>query len=102
MWFSVMSQVHGRSYPVYLGSHLMLGWDSGISKHPRAHASLGAHLFVAKKDGRRPDVGDVEIQFCSTRCMRRFVNEAIDELERRIAKVMPEVKTAKHSKALRD
>ena len=90
--FSVMSFVHGRSYPVFLGSHWMLGWDSGLLKHPRSRASLGAHLFVAKKDGGTPDVGEMDVQFCSTRCMRRFLNAAVDELDRRIAKVRPAVR----------
>jgi hypothetical protein len=95
IWFQVMSFVHGRSYPVYFGSHLMLGWDSGIDKHPRSRTSLGASFFVAKKDGRNPNVGEMEIQFCSTRCMRRFFKEAIDELDRRIDAVEPELKAAK-------
>jgi len=92
--FTVMSHVHGRSYPVFLGSHLMLGWDSGLSKHPQSRASLGAAFFVAKKDGKKPDVGQMEIQFCSVRCLRRFLKEAVDELERRIAEVKPVVKDA--------
>ena len=68
-------------------------WES---KHPQARASLGAAFFVAKKDGKTPDVGQMEIQFCSIRRMRRFLKEAVDELERRIAEVKPAVKEAKH------
>ncbi len=94
--FLVMSHIHGRSYPVFLGSELMLSWDSGVSKHPQARASLGAAFVIAKKDGGRPDVGQMGIQFCSTRCMRRFLKEAIDELDRRIAAVKPEIRAAKH------
>ncbi len=93
--FTVMSFVHGRSYPVYLGSHFMLGWDSGLAKHPQSRASLGAALFVASKDGKKPDAGQMEIHFCSRRCLRRFLNEAVDELDRRAAKVKPEVARAK-------
>lgn len=93
--FTIMSHVHGRSYPVFLGSHLMLSWDSGVSKHPRAKYSPGAAFFVATKDGRTPDVGKFDIQFCSIRCMRRFLKDAVDELERRMAEVKPEVKKAK-------
>jgi hypothetical protein len=96
MWFNVMSTVHGRSYPVFLGSHLLLGWDSGVSKHPQSRASLGASVFVAKKDGRKPAVGQMEIQFCSVRCLRKFFKAAIDELERKIVEVKPELKKAKH------
>jgi hypothetical protein len=73
----------------------MLGWDSGVCRHPNSRASLGAALYVAKKNGRRPDVGQMEIQFCSVSCLRRFLKEAVDELERRIAEVKPEVKKAK-------
>lgn len=74
----------------------MLSWDSGIAKHPQTRASLGAAFVVAKKDGKRPDVGVMEVQFCSTRCMRRFLKEAVDELDRRIAAVKPEVRATKH------
>ena len=91
MSFTVMSHVHGRSYPVFLGSHFMLSWDSGVSKHPNSRSSLGAAFFVAKNDGSSPDAGQMEIQFCSVSCMRRFLMEAVDELERRIAKVNPEL-----------
>jgi hypothetical protein len=95
--FIVYSHVHGRSYPVFLGSELMLSWDSGICKHPQARASLGASFVVAKRDGRRPDVGQMEIQFCSTHCLRQFLMEAIDELDHRIAAVEPEVRAARQS-----
>ena len=95
--FNVMSFVHGRSYPVFLGSHLMLGWDSGVCKHPQSRSSLGATFFVAKKDGRTPDVGEMEIQFCSVACMRQFLMDAVDELERRIEKVTPEVDAVKEA-----
>ena len=97
--FTVMSHVHGRSYPVFLGSHLMLGWDSGVSKHPLSRSSLGASFFVAKKDGRRADVGTMELHFCSTQCLRRFLNEAVDELDRRIAVVKPQVEAVGKSQA---
>lgn len=93
--FTVMSQVHGRSYPVFLGSHLMFGWDSGISKNPRSRASLGAAFTAAKKDGRDARVGQIQIEFCSVPCMRRYLNEAVDELESRINKVKPSVRAVK-------
>jgi hypothetical protein len=88
--------VHGRSYPVFLGSELMFAWDSGIAK-PNARASLGASFGVARKDGRDPDVGQMSIQFCSTRCLRQFLQKAVDELERRIAEVKPEVRAIQQS-----
>lgn len=90
--FVVMSYVHGRSYPVYLGSHLLLGWDSGVAKHPQSRASLGSARTVAKNVGKNADASLMEIQFCSTRCMRRFLKEAIDELDRRIATVKPKMR----------
>ena len=37
--FVVLSFVHGRSYPVFLGSALILGWDSGVAKSPRSRAA---------------------------------------------------------------
>jgi hypothetical protein len=95
MAFVVYSHVHGRSNPVFMGSQLMFAWDSGIAKHPQARASLGASFVAATKRGRDPDAGWMQIQFCSTRCLRRFFKEAIDELDRRIAAVMPEVRLAK-------
>jgi hypothetical protein len=68
----------------------------GLRHH---HASTvpdvpGRILAVAKKDGKTPDVGSMEIQFCSTRCLRRFLKHAVDELDRRVAAVEPEVKRA--------
>jgi hypothetical protein len=90
-----VSYVHGRSYPVYLGSTLTLGWDSGVSKHPQSRSSIGAVLTVAKKDGRGPNVGEMALQFCSTRCLRRFLKGAVDELDRRIAAEKPTVGRAK-------
>jgi hypothetical protein len=93
--FVVQSFVHGRSYPVYLGSDLILGWDSGVTKSPRSRASLGAAFTAAKKDARDANAGRLENQFCSTRCLRRFLEEAVDELERRVAAVGPAVRAAK-------
>ncbi|HWA26076.1 MAG TPA: hypothetical protein VG734_10460 [Lacunisphaera sp.] len=93
--FSVQSFVHGRSYPVYMGSLLMLGWDSGISKHPQSRASIGEAIILAKKYARDPQAGQLEVVFCSTRCLRRFVKQAIDELDRRIALNRPTVRKAK-------
>ena len=80
---------------MYLGSFLQLGWDSGVSKHPQARTSLGSSLFVAKKAGRTADAGIMDIHFCSTRCMRRFLKAAMDELDRRIAVVKREVRKLK-------
>jgi hypothetical protein len=97
--FQVMSYIHGRSYPVYLGSHMTLGWDTGVVRHPQSRTSLGASLSVAEKDEKTADAGNMQIQFCSTRCMRHFFKQAIDELERRIAVVKPEVKAVLKAKS---
>ena len=90
-----MSFVHGQSYPVFLGSQLILGWDAGVAKHPLSRRSLGSAFTVAKKDGRNADASELDIEFCSTRCLRKFLMEAVDELDRRIVTVKPEVKRAK-------
>lgn len=93
--FRVMSFVQGRSYPVFLGSLLQVGWDSGVSRHPQSRTSIGASFLVAKKGGRTPDVGTMEVEFCSTRCMRKFLKAAVDELDRRIVIAKREVRLAK-------
>ncbi len=54
MAFTVMSYVHGKSYPVFLGSHLMLGWDSGVCKHPQSRSSLVHPILWLRKTGKRP------------------------------------------------
>jgi hypothetical protein len=96
--FTVLSHVHGRSYPVFLGSMLTFGWDSGVSKHPQSRSSIGAAFTVAKKDGRDPEVGEMELHFCSTRCLRRFLKDAVDELDQRIAAERPALQKAKKSR----
>ena len=93
--FYVQSFVHGRSYPVFLGGDLSLGWDSGISKGPQSRVSLGASVFVAKKEARDGGAGLLEVQFCSTTCLRRFLMAAVDELERRAAAIEPQVEAAR-------
>ena len=50
--------------------------------------------WLRRASRTKPDVGQMEIQFCSVRCLRRFLKEAVDELERRIAEVKPVVKDA--------
>jgi hypothetical protein len=90
----VHSFVHGRSYPVFLGSDLILGWDSGVATSPRRRASPGASFSAAKKKARDPGAGRLEIQFCSTRCLRQFLLDAVDELERRVASVVPKIRAS--------
>ena len=48
-------------------------------------------MNIAKKDGKTPEACKIDVEFCSTRCMRKFLNEAIDELERRIEAAKPEI-----------
>ena len=58
-------------------------WDSqpGIGAVGSGeHADIFAHAPVA--DGVAG--GQSEMYFCSTRCLRRFFNELVDELERRV------------------
>jgi hypothetical protein len=93
--FVVQCFVHGRSYPVFLGSNLILGWDSGVARSPRSRSSLGAAFTAAKKEARDAGAGCLEIQFCSTRCLRQFLMDAVDELERRVVIVEPEIRAAR-------
>jgi hypothetical protein len=93
--FVVQSFVHGRSYPVFLGGELILGWDAGVSKSPQSRASLGASVSIAKKEARDVGAGELEVQFCSTACLRQFLMAAVDELERRGTAVEPQVEAAR-------
>jgi hypothetical protein len=96
--FTVLSHVHGRSAPVFLGAMLQLGWDAGIAKHPRSRANIGAAFTVAKKEGRDTEAGEMELRFCSARCLRQFLNAAVDELDRRIALNRPAAEAADKTK----
>jgi hypothetical protein len=89
------SFVHSRSYPVFHGGHLILGWDSGVSKNPQSRVSLGASVSVAKKEARDVGAGQLEVQFCSAACLRQFLMARADELERRCAGVLPHVEAAR-------
>jgi hypothetical protein len=91
----VMLHAPGRSSPVVLGADLFLGWDSGIDRSPRSRCSLGASLRAARREGEDPYGVGLEIQFCSTRCLRQFLMDAVDELERRAEAVAPEVRPAR-------
>src|SRR5262245_4952373 len=91
----VMAHVHGRSYPVFMGSNLYLGWDSGSSKHPRSRTAIGASVLIAKKSGKAREAGAMEVCFCSITCMRKFFNDAIDELDRQVGAAKDEVNDAR-------
>lgn len=102
--FTVLSTVIGQSRPVFLGSTLMLGWDSGVTDSPKQRISKGASFNVAKKDGKNADVGTMDVHFCSTKCLRTFLNEAVDELERRkraVEKKKKKKKTARRTRTTR-
>src|SRR3954469_6768861 len=85
----------GQPGPVVLGGDLSLGWDAGGSKHPRSRTSLGAGGRVAQLQAPRPGEGFLQLQFCSTACLRQFLLAAVDELERRAGAVGPEVQAAR-------
>jgi hypothetical protein len=93
--FTVLSTVIGQSRPVFLGSTLMLGWDSGVTDSPKQRVSKGAAFNVATKSGKNADVGTMAVHFCSTKCLRTFLDEAVGELERRMGAVETRKKTAK-------
>src|SRR5688500_5511201 len=76
--------------PVVLGGDLSLGWDSGVCKSSRSTTSLGAVVSVAQLQAPRPGEGLIGLQFCSIACLRQFLLEAVDELERRATAVGPQ------------
>src|SRR5262245_22201308 len=78
-----------------IDAYLTLGWDAGESKHPLSRYSLGAAFNALKFIGKYNGDSQLHVEFCSTRCLRRFLMTAVDELEARMKKVMPEVKRAK-------
>jgi hypothetical protein len=99
--FTVLSTVIGQSRPVFLGSTLMLGWDSGVTDSPKQRVSKGASFNVAMKNGKHADVGTMDVHFCSTKCLRSFLDDAVTELERRMRAVEKTSKKAKTKTAQR-
>src|SRR5262245_53564041 len=75
-----------------IDSFFTFAWDSGVCKHPLSRTSLGAAFDAAKYVGKYDGSSQLHVEFCSTRCMRKFLMEAMNELERQINKVMPEVR----------
>lgn len=95
--FAVWHQAgKGQAGPVVLGGDLYLGWDAGVSKHPRSRTTLGAVVRVATLQAPRPNEGAIDLQFCSIACLRQFFTAAVDELERRAGEVGPEVQAARN------
>jgi hypothetical protein len=84
-----MTSERGKSRPVYLGSFLMLGWAG-------AGNETGATVEVTNLPNPGPRERSVfTLSFCSTQCLRSFVNASIDLLETRISeakKVKPSSK----------
>src|ERR1051325_7513336 len=76
-------------------SYLTVGWDAGVAKHPLSRYSLGDAFTALKFVGKYNGSSQLHAEFCSTRCLRRFLMAAVDELEDRIKKATPEVKRAK-------
>jgi hypothetical protein len=85
----------GQAGPVVLGGDLYLGWDAGVSKHPRSRTTLGAVVRLAQLQAPRPNDGAIDLQFCSIGCLRQFLLAAVDELQRRADAVGPEVQAAR-------
>ena len=59
-------------YPVFLGSELILGRDSG-ARESAVPGVAGPSFTAAKKVARDADAGGLEIRFCSTRCLHQFL-----------------------------
>jgi hypothetical protein len=85
----------GQAGPVVLGADLSLGWDAGVCKHPQSRTSLGAVVCVAQLEAPMAGEGLLQMQFCSIACLRQFLLTAVDELERRVAAVEPQVQAAR-------
>ena len=84
-----------QSGPVLLGGEMCLGWDAGVCKHPQSRASLGASVRAAQLQAPRPGEGLIQLQFCSIACLRKFLMDAVNDLEQRAAAVALEVKAAR-------
>jgi hypothetical protein len=85
----------GQTGPVVLGGDLYLGWDAGVSKHPRSRTTLGAVVRLATLQAPRPNEGAIDLEFCSIACLRQFLLTAVDELERRAEAIGPQVQAAR-------
>ncbi len=93
--FAVYATTKGAANPVVLGGDLFFGWDAGVCNSPKSLTSLGAAVRVLRTEARGPNEGTMGVQFCSTDCMRQFLNAAVDELERRGRAIEPKVRTAR-------
>lgn len=93
--FAVYASTKGAASPVILGGDLFLGWDAGVSSSPKSLTSLGATVRVLRTEAPGPNEGLLQVQFCSTVCMRLFLNAAVDDLERRAKAVGPKVRAAR-------
>lgn len=67
-----------------LDSLLTIGWDSGLEKHRLSRTSIGDSFTAVKFSGDYNGHSQLDVEFCSTDCMRKFFNAIVDELERRI------------------
>jgi hypothetical protein len=93
---SVSHRVRGGCAVEFVASDLWLGWDSGVSRRPRSLYSLGAVVRAARREGQDRDRGSgFSMEFCSISCLRQFLADAVDELERKVAAVAPEVRAAR-------
>lgn len=92
--FAVYATTGGPT-PVVLGGDLFLGWDAGVSNHPKSLTSLGAVVRAFRTEAPMPNEGLLKVMFCSIACLRQFLLEAVDELERRAEAVGPKVRAAR-------
>ncbi len=55
-----------------------------------------AAVRAVRREDQDPGYGcGISIQFCSAACLRQFLSDAVDELERRVAAIEPEVRAAR-------
>jgi hypothetical protein len=63
-----------------LRGFLSLGWHGAHSGGVGLHPEVDAHLDIACS----VEDGQFGLFFCSTDCLRKFLNQAVDELENRL------------------
>ncbi|MBS0206717.1 MAG: hypothetical protein JSS49_27890 [Planctomycetes bacterium] len=78
-----------------LDSLLTIGWDSGLVKHKLSRTSIGDSFTAVKYSGEYNGRSQLDVEFCSTECMRKFFNAIVDELERRMHEKQLELNDAR-------
>lgn len=79
-----MSCDRGTKNAISLGAFLMLGWSSPFNE-------TGTTVEVANQPDPNHRAGNtLTLSFCSTKCLREFLNASVDKLEDRIDRAKKE------------